>query len=563
MTNPSPCAVWRRHKAGENAPPDITIALAGSMTAEPLEPYLGAFLLGRRFKNPRIIVGPFNQLPQACRNPEAFFGAKPDIVVLLWRLEDVFSDLMDRPADLLAAVEDLAGSVQELRRSFPGTIIVSVPPYPSPPAFDIRHLEQPLTGGALYARIRDSWMTNMSAIERVRILDLNGLLMKTGTDAAHDPRKWFLYHQPWTEAFWQAVSRQLGRIICAQSLAAKKCIVLDADNTLWGGIIGEDGLEGIQLGNEFPGSAYREFQKYLLYLQEKGVLLAIASKNNPDDFYEVMDSHDAMALGRKHIAAFQIHWESKVDSIQRIGKALNIGLDSIVFVDDSVKEIEEVRQRLPDVTCLLVPEETADLPSLLAGEDFFDMAEITDEDRRRTEMIHADRSRQELQKTMSEEEFKVALEIEITIFRAERQHLARIAQLVNKTNQFNLTSIRRTPDEIGLLACAPSYAVLGMELKDKYGDYGLVGVAILEKKDRVCVIDTLLMSCRVLGRNAETAFLAQLAGIASDWGCTVIEGRYKPTAKNAMVRDFYRLHGFSLGADDGSWSADLDKLLVT
>jgi FkbH-like protein len=560
MMNSSPNAVWRRHKAGQNLPHDITIALAGSMTAEPLEPWLGAFLLGRGFKNPSILTGRFNQLPQACSDPEGFFTAKPDFIVLLWRLEDIFPDLMDKPADLLAAVKDLAGSVRMLRRHFSGTIVVSTPPYPSLPAFDLRHLEQPMTGGALYARIIDLWMSRMSAIERVRILDLNGLLLKTGIDAACDPRKWFLYRQPWSELFWGSVGSQLGRIVCAQSLAAKKCIVLDADNTLWGGVIGEDGLAGIQLGNEFPGSAYREFQKYLLYLQGKGVLLAIASKNNPDDFDEVMDRHDAMILGREHIAAFEIHWESKVGSIQRIATALNIGLESIVFIDDSAKEVEEVRQRLPDVTCLLIPEETADLPAFLAGKDLFDLAEITDEDRRRTEMIHADRSRHELQETMSEEEFKAALGLEMTIFRMERQHLARIAQLVNKTNQFNLTTIRRTPDEIELLAHSPSHFVLGMELKDKYGDYGLVGVAVLEKKNQVCVIDTLLMSCRVLGRNAEVAFLAQLAKIAADWRCTVIEGRYIPTPKNSMVKELYRLHGFSPGADESLWLAAPDEV---
>ena len=198
----------------------------------------------------------------------------------------------------------------------------------------------------------------------------------------------------------------LGRMIAAEKLSPKKCVVLDLDNTFWGGIIGEDGLAGIQLGDDFPGKAYRDFQRHLLYLKSKGVLLAVASKNNPEDAYEVFDKHDAMVLSRKDIAAFEIHWESKVESIKRVAKKLNIGLDSLVFVDDNPKEIGEVTERLPDVSCVMVPEELAYLPGLLAETDYFDFAEVTDEDRRRTEMMAADNIRQETQESMSEEEFR-------------------------------------------------------------------------------------------------------------------------------------------------------------
>jgi FkbH-like protein len=197
----------------------------------------------------------------------------------------------------------------------------------------------------------------------------------------------------------------------------------------------------------------------------------------------------------------------------------------------------------------MVPEEIAHLPDLMKERDFFDLAEITDEDRKRTEMIAAEQAREQVRETLSEADFRAALGLEIDIFRAEKQHLARVAQLINKTNQFNLTTLRRTQDEVEALARSPAHIVLGMELRDKYGEYGLVGVAVLEKQGKTCLIDTLLMSCRVLGRNAEDTFIAGLAEGARALGCDTLRGSYIPTAKNAMVKDLYKNMGFTMEAD--------------
>lgn len=556
MTDPR--LLWRKHKAEGAA--DITIGLAGSMTLDPMVPYLGAHLLGRGFKNPKIVSAEFNQLHQACRDPKGAFGDAPDAIFLIWRLEDMFPDMLDRPADVLAAVSGLAQSVATLRRNFSGTIIVSAPPYPSLPAFDPTALEQPVTGGALHRGVLEAWMESIAGIERVRVLDLHGLLLKAGSDTAFDARKWFLYRQPWSESFWAAVGRQAGRILSAETVPAKKCLVLDADNTLWGGIIGEDGMEGIDLGDDFPGSAFRAFQKYALYLKQKGILLAVASKNNEADFYEMFDGHDAMILKRDDVAAFEVHWESKVESLRRIAQKLNIGTDSLVFVDDSAKEIAEVRERLPEVTCVMAPEELADLPGVLTGLDLFDLAEVTDEDRNRAAMMAVERKRENLQETMSEAEFKAQLGLEMSVFRTDKRHIARVAQLINKSNQFNLTTRRRPQGEIETLARDEGWRVLGMELKDKYGDYGLVGAAVLEKRGRVCVIDTLLMSCRVLGRDAETSFIAQLAEAAKRMGCETVQGRYIPTPKNGMVKGLYAAHGFAYDERSDVWTAGVDAV---
>ncbi len=546
---------WQKHRAEAGAlPADIRIAVAGSMTAEPLEPYLGDYLLRRAFRNPRVSFGPFGQIPQICRDYKSFFTEDTDAIVLLWRLEDMFAAALEDPAALLEALDAFAAAVRDLRENFAGTVIVSIPPYPSTAAFDPSSLDQPAFGAALHARAVERWISRMQQISRIKLLDLGALERKLGTDAAQDPRKWFLYRQPWTEAFWHAAGRQLGRIVAAETRSAKKCIVLDADNTLWGGIIGEDGMEGIALGEDFPGSAYRAFQKHLLHLKNKGVLLAVASRNNEADFFEVLDTHDAMVLKRGDFAAFQVHWKAKVDSIRTIAKTLNIGTDAMVFIDDSAKELAEVQERLPEVVCLHAPGDAADLANLLVGSDLFDLAEVTEEDKKRTGMIIAETARRELQDTVSEEDFKASLGLEMTVFAAQKQHIARVAQLINKTNQFNLTTRRRRQDEVEKLAGDPRCRVIGMELKDKYGDYGLVGVAILEKKETTCVIDTLLMSCRALGRDAETAFIGVLAEQAAALGCKTIEGCYIPTAKNAVVKGFYQKHGMTFDAARDVWT---------
>ena len=559
---------WRKHLQGktEAMPPAPHVAVDGSMTAEPIEPYLGTHLLSKGFENPHITIAPFNQLQRLCADPASVLSTENiDALVILWRLEDMFPELLQRflcgdataATELMAETMAFVSALSGLREKFSGTLIVSTPPYPSLPGFDGAEILQPISGSVLHAEILEQWIKNISSIPRLHILDLNALLRKTGAEKAHDARKWHLYRQPYTEAFWHTIGTQAGRLIAAQTISAKKCIVLDADNTLWGGIVGEDGVEGLALADDFPGSAYREFQKHLLHLHSRGILLAVASKNNPDDFYAAFDSHDAMVLKREHISAFEVHWDSKVDSMRRIAEKLNISTNALVFIDDSPKEIGEVQDRVPDVTCLLVPEEAAYLPDILRGTDLFDTLEITDEDRKRATMIAAEDSRRTLQSGMSEEDYKKALELELHVFEAAAQHVGRVTQLINKTNQFNLTTRRRTRDEVESLMQSPTHRVLGMSLKDKYGDYGLVGVCILEKSNDEARMDTLLMSCRVLGRDAETAFLAQIAETARRWGCKNLAGTYLPTPKNGMVKNLYAQHGFTQ-VDDSTWRVTLD-----
>ncbi|MDB4470717.1 HAD-IIIC family phosphatase [Deltaproteobacteria bacterium] len=549
------------------------IGLAGTFTLNPLIPHLRNQLSQKNIDNVEFVIAPYNQLYQLCLNHSEVLDHKQlDTIVIFLRLEDLLEKHLvkalsnnDEIAALFGEIDRLLDAISSLRDSFSGTLIITTPPYPSLTTFDIHDLEQPTSGGQLFTSLLYRWIDGLNKIKRIEILDLHGLLQLSGYENSHDDRKWYLYKQPYTELFWTQISIQLTRIIAAQTISAKKCVVVDCDDTLWGGIVGEDGLAGIELGEDFPGNAFRDFQKYLHFLCSKGIFLAVASKNNPEDVLEVFDTHDSMVLRRDHVSVFQIHWESKVSSLCEIAKTLNISTDSLVFVDDNPKEIAEVEERLPEVTCLLVPEETAYLPRLLRKEGLFDISEITDEDRVRTQMMSSEYRRKKLRKTQSEEDFIKSLELQIEVLEAEPKHMGRVTQLINKTNQFNLTTIRRNQDEIETLAATADKKVFAMNVSDRFGNYGLVGVAIISQLNSAeWFIDTLLMSCRVLGRGIEPTFLTRLAEEAQKLGGEKLHGEYRETRRNALVKDLYKSHGFAYDNINSRWTINIsDSVLLT
>jgi FkbH-like protein len=537
-----------------------SIGLAGSFTVDPLTRSLGNDLTARGFEKPAFHVAPYNQINQLGLNPKSSLGAETDILAVLLRIEDITPDLLDA-SRTIADIDCTINAVATIRENYEGTIIVSNLPYPSTAEFDAHDLEQPQTGMALYHSYLSRWQNGLKDIRGLRHFNLAGLLNDEGHKKSHDARSWYLYKQPYSINFWKAISEQLTRIIVAQTIAAKKCVVLDGDNTLWGGIIGEDGLGGIQLGQDFPGKAFADFQKYCLYLRSRGLFLAIASKNNEEDVFEVFDKHDAMVLKRDHISSWQVHWNSKVNSLQAIAKDLNIGTDALVFVDDNPKEIAEVQERLPEVDCFIVPEELAYFPSLLQNTGLFDIAELTPEDKKRADMMMAETKRKGAATQMSEEEFKKSLELKIDIFEAEEQHFGRITQLTNKTNQFNVTTIRRTQDEIEAFSTDPDTLVMGMDIKDRFGEYGLVGVAIIQKENpEFWNIDSLMMSCRVLGRGAETSFLNKISEAVQTKGGKILKGRYVETKKNGLVRTLFPDHNFTATANADEWFCNVEDI---
>lgn len=331
----------------------------------------------------------------------------------------------------------------------------------------------------------------------------------------------------------------------------KKCLVLDLDNTLWGGIIGDDGMEGIQIGKETPeAEAYTAFQRYLLILKERGVLLAVCSKNE-----EVVAksgfSHPDTVLQLDDFVAFQANWGPKDQNIRAIARQLNIGLDSLVFLDDNPAERAIVRQGVPEVA---VPEVTGgDVVSYIRALEwngYFEPIAISEDDRKRSEAYRENKKRVELEASLdSYEDFLQSLDMRAEIASFQPIYYDRIAQLTNKSNQFNLTTFRYTRADIERMAQDSRYITLYGRLQDRFGDNGLVSVIIAEKERGDVHIRLWLMSCRVLKRGMEEAMMEVLFARTRLAGGKKLIGYYYPTAKNGMVRDFYGLHGFSLLED--------------
>lgn len=548
-------AVWRKFnsEAAGDASADIRIGIAASFTAHNMVQFLGASLLAAGYR-PKIEPGPYNQIFQVCLDPRAHFGADCDVIALLWRIEDLLQDEIsgalhqDKDAWQRAAqkLDSLTAAISALRSSFAGMIVVSVPPFPAGLAVGPLGLDNPVRLGAFHRAVVTQFIESVAKLEHVRLLDLDAVQRHVGYAASFDARQSYLYKQPFTDQFLHRAGAQLARIVLAARRSAKKCIVLDCDNTLWGGIVGEDGIDGIELGSEYPGTAFCDLQRLLLHWRQQGIFLAVLSKNNEADVWEVFDNHRGMVLCRRDISAWKINWLPKAENIAFIAKALNVGLDSLVFIDDSPMEIDYMRQAQPDVTSILLPEDPAHFVSMLEGLDLFDRLDITGEDLARVDMMRAEIDREELSAKMTKEDFLGALDLKVEFSQAKPDDFGRVTQLINKTNQFNLTTIRRTLEEVRGLARSQNHRVYSSRVWDKFGDYGLTGVAIIDISPdrRTWTIDSLLLSCRVLGRGVEAALLAVLASDGRSEGATELLGSYVPTKKNELCATFLPDHGF-------------------
>jgi len=332
-------------------------------------------------------------------------------------------------------------------------------------------------------------------------------------------------------------------------------VAADCDNTLWGGIVGEDGRQGIQLDpHEYPGNIHHAFQRQLVQLVRQGVLLVLCSKNNEADVLEVIDQHPGCFIRREHLSGWRINWQDKARNLEELAAELNLGLDSFVFIDDSPVECGLVRQLLPMVDVLQAPKRVYRLPELLRDYSGFFRLVVTEEDRRRTAQYQAQRQREaERSHAGSLTDYLAGLGLVAEIGPALAEEVPRVAQLTQKTNQFNLTTRRYGEGEIARLHEDPDSLVLCLKAQDRFGDYGLTGVAIVVRKDKSAEIDTFLLSCRILGRRLEDVFLNRvLAAALAAWPVESASAEYLRTRKNAQVADFYERLGFRTTGGDGS-----------
>lgn len=550
---------------------DMRIALLSSCTIELLARPLSAALEGRGLR-PSVWIGGFGQYRQDVLNVDSdLYSNDPNVIVLYLDGADLFQELLDNPfntpsdsrrAFALQRAAEVVTMAETLAARLPQAMVLL-----NTANIDPCNALAGLEFNSEYG-LQDAvnvYNAELAALARrlhtVAVVDVASVAARIGFENWHDTRLWYLARSRWSRRALYALADYYTAVICGRLGAIYKCVVVDLDNTLWGGVVGEEGIEGLRLGAEGIGLAYAEFQLELLNLYRKGILLAICSKNNPEDALAVIRRHPAMRLREEHFAAMRINWEDKASNIRALAEELNIGLDSFVFLDDNPVERSWVRQAVPEV---LVPEWPVD-PSeykttlLEISARYFHKLDITAEDRRRGEVYQAQGERQKLKTSATSlEDFYLALKMRAKIGLADAFTIPRIAQLTQKTNQFNLTTRRYTPAEIQGFCQDSNWKVWWLDLADRFGPNGIVGVLILKRESPdTWIIDTFLLSCRVMSRTVENAFLA----VASrELGAARLIGEFRPTAKNSPVRDLYPRLGFrSLRQDsDGEfWERDL------
>ena len=377
-------------------------------------------------------------------------------------------------------------------------------------------------------------------------LSYDVLVSRVGHDQWYDRRMKHYAKFPLSQWAVAALGREYMKYCRALLGLSRKCLVLDLDNTLWGGVVGEEGLYGIQLDATYPGSAFVEFQKNILGLHSRGVILAVASKNNPQDVEEVFAKHPSMVLKRADFSAFEVHWNAKGESITRIASQLNIGLDHMVFVDDNPAECDHVRMLLPMVTVIHLPPTPEDYSNALFKEGWFDTLSISLEDIRRSSLYEQRAHAEALREISTDlDGFYRDLDMTICFKPVNGKTLSRAAQLTQKTNQFNATTLRYSEGDIARRMHNPAWTLTVVSVTDRFGDNGIVGLMMVCLNERELDIETFLMSCRVIGRTVEAAMLAYLYDLALSKGADSLRGKIIPTEKNTPVRDLYERHGFT------------------
>ncbi len=395
------------------------------------------------------------------------------------------------------------------------------------------------------------------------INDIDYLSSQYGLERWHDPFYWYMYKYALCISAIPAFARNLSAIIKSIFGKNKKALVLDLDNTLWGGVIGDDGIGGLELGPELPsGQAFSEFQKYLVLLKERGVLLNISSKNEMENAVAGLNHPDSL-LKPEDFICIKANWENKDRNIKQIAHELNIGLDSIVFIDDNPMEREYVSKMLPEV---VVPDigRVENYINKIDSSGFFEMTCITSDDLKRNEMYRSNLDRARLEKQYDNyNDYLMSLDMTAEIRKFDPMYLQRITQLINKTNQFNLTTKRYTESEISIITNNPEYVAIYGKLEDKFGDNGIVSIIIGKKDKNVLHIELWVMSCRVLKRDFELAMFDRLTEECAKIGIKTIKGYYYPTSKNNIVKDLYGMLGFAKISenDDGStiWSYEVEN----
>jgi FkbH-like protein len=548
--------------AGSRLQP-VKLALLGSCTIEHLVPAIRIAGLRRGLLVRSYVCG-YGQVRQEILNPDSpLYRFAPDVALLSFDYHATLADLGNRAGDADARVKELGGEIADLWETLNagiGCSVIQQTVLNLGPAV-LGNLDSVLAESqtACIRALNLSLIQNKAGSPGTVILDLDRFCSFAGVDQWHDPARW---HQAKQEIAPQASPMYgdlVARVLGAIRGRSGKCLVLDLDNTLWGGVIGDDGLDGIRLGQgSATGEAYLAFQRYLKSLTEHGVILAVCSKNEDANAREPFLKHPETVLRLEDFSVFVANWNDKASNLESIARTLNIGLDSVVFFDDNPAERDLVRGALPAVAVPEPPADPSGFVRCLVDAGYFESVSFTQEDRSRTGQYRANLQREQAKESHHNlEDFLKSLGMRLFVNAFADVDMARNHQLVNKTNQFNLTTRRHNRETMDAFKDDTRAITLQFRLEDKFGDNGIISVVVLTPTPEhgVMLIDTFVMSCRVFGREVEMEIMNCIVERAMQRGMTTVLGEYRPTEKNIVCREFLPQCGFERAgvnsADDG------------
>jgi FkbH-like protein len=544
----------RAREAGHSSAPltPFKLGLISNATTDFICPALAA-TAPRHGIALECIAAPFGQVAQQVLSPDSEIKrAKPDAVLVAADFRGL--PLRPTPGDAAAAqatvtqvLDHLTAIREGIKQDGEAICILQTIARPVEPYFGSLDLVTPGTLRHLIDAVNRGIATSLIGTEDI-LLDVAGLAEAVGLAEWHSPMEWNLAKVPFASTFLPLYADHVCRLIGALRGKSRRCLVLDLDNTLWSGVIGDDGLEGIVIGQgDATGEAHLTVQQAALSLRDRGIVLAVSSKNDDEIARLPFQKHPEMVLREDHIAVFQANWNDKASNIKAIAEELSLGLDAMVFLDDNPTERGLVRRLLPQVAVPELPEDPSLYARTLMASGYFEAITFSAEDRDRGDFYRDNARRVALQKQAGDvDAYLASLEMAISFRPFDEVGRARITQLINKSNQFNLTTQRYTEAEVRDIGRDPDHYTLQVGLTDIYGNNGMISVVICRRNRDDWYIDTWLMSCRVLGRRVENAILREILEEGSRRGVHRIIGTYRPTLRNKMVEDYYAKLGFSM-----------------
>ncbi len=561
----------RKYSADDASTTGLTplkVAFLGNITFEPLPDYLQ--LAGAcQGLSVSSYVGGYDQVMQELMDAQSGLRQfAPDMIFLHYSLralaEDVvwgFSTLDD--AQLESArqhiLQTVSQAVQFALSNTEANILLSNFSAPSYWQYGVADQKQAASEAEFYYGLNQALLAQFRDEPRVQLFDMEQALSDFGKRNALDERMHYLAKAPWKEDFYPVLADRVIRHAEAFLGRVKKCLVLDLDNTLWSGVLGEEGVHGVHVGHgDAVGEAFYDFQKRILALKHRGVVLAICSKNNIDDVRELFAERSDMPLQWDDFSAHEISWEMKHEGIRRIAEKLNIGLDSLVFIDDNPVECELIEQMLPQVQTVLLPPDPSVYVRLLDSLHGFERVKVSQDDVAKARQYADNAKRAEYQDRFSDlQEYLYSLETVVTIRPAGESDKLRVHQLFSKTNQFNLTTKRYSQSDVERFIASGSHDLYVVHSRDRFGDLGIIGLCLLDKADAAnLMIDSFILSCRAMGRGIESAVMNFIKDRCLESGdADSLQACFIPTQKNRPASSFYPDQGFELLRQDEDGAA--------